>query len=48
MAHLRRLDRRAVEGVTMRLRGTDPVYPEPAVRRRYVDFLRICGALCPA
>jgi hypothetical protein len=28
--------------------ATDPAYAEPAVRRRYVDFLRICGLLCPA
>jgi hypothetical protein len=32
----------------MRARGTVPVYSDPAVRRRYVDFLRLCGALCPA
>jgi hypothetical protein len=28
--------------------AADPAYAEPAVRRRYVDFLRICGLLCPA
>jgi len=30
------------------IKGTDPVAGVPSVRRRYVDFQRICSALCRA
>jgi hypothetical protein len=41
--------RSGIEGVIVKqIRGTDPVATVPSVRRRYVDFQRICSALCPA
>lgn len=37
-----------ITGSILRIAPEPSVYTDPAVRRRYVDFLRMCGALCPA